>query len=35
MPESSARQLKGKTKEGMLILPVRTVVELADCLFRT
>ena len=35
MPESSTRQLKGKTKEGMQILPVRTVVELADCLFRT
>ena len=35
MPESSARQLKGKTKEGMQVLPVRTVVELADCLFRT
>jgi DNA repair protein RadA/Sms len=35
MPESSARQLEGKKKEGMRIVPVRTVAELADNLFRT
>jgi len=35
MPESSARQLKGKNREGMRVLPVRTVAELADCLFRS
>jgi len=35
MPESSARQLKGKNREGMRVLPVRTVAELAECLFRS
>jgi len=35
MPESSARQLQGTLKEGMQILPVRTVAELAESLFRT
>ncbi len=35
MPESSTRQLKGKSKEGMRIQPIRTVAELADCLFHT
>lgn len=34
MPESSTRQLKGKSKEGMQIVPVRTVVELAERLFQ-
>jgi DNA repair protein RadA/Sms len=35
MPESSARQLQGTLKKGMRILPVRTVAELAESLFRT
>ena len=34
MPESSTRQLKGKSREGMRVVPVRTVAELADYLFR-
>jgi DNA repair protein RadA/Sms len=34
MPESSTRQVQGKAKEGMRILPVRTVAELADRLFQ-
>ena len=34
MPESSTRQLKGKSKEGVRIVPVRTVAELADGLFQ-
>ena len=34
MPESSTRQVQGKAKEGMKILPVRTVAELADRLFK-
>ena len=34
MPESSARQLRGKSREGMRILAVRSVSELAEHLFR-
>ena len=34
MPESSSRQVTGKAKEGMQIIPVRTVEDLADRLFR-
>lgn len=34
MPESSSRQVTGKAKEGMQIIPVRTVEDLVDCLFR-
>ncbi|MCL1980305.1 MAG: DNA repair protein RadA [Proteobacteria bacterium] len=33
MPESSARQLRGKKKEGMRLVPVRTVAEMAEQLF--
>jgi len=33
MPESSARQLRGKKKEGLRLVPVRTVAELAEHLF--
>ncbi len=34
MPDSSTRQLKGKEREGMRVVPVRTVAELAEVLFR-
>ncbi|MDR2549616.1 MAG: DNA repair protein RadA [Desulfobulbus sp.] len=33
MPESSARQLRGKKQDGMRLVPVRTVAELAEHLF--
>jgi len=33
MPESSARQLRGKKKEGLRLVAVRTVAELAEHLF--
>ena len=34
MPESSTRQLKATSREGVRIVPVRTVAELAEGLFR-
>ena len=35
MPESSSRQVQGKSREGVQVLPVRTVEELAENLFRS
>ncbi len=35
MPDSSTRQLKGAARDGVRVVPVRTVAELAEGLFRT
>ena len=35
MPESASRQLTGKGAQGMQVVPVRTVADLAEQLFRS